>query len=71
MEDFLQIHGTATGKKSAPVYGNIYVAALEASLFLKLVVTPTRYFRYLDDVFGVWSNGMNTLNQFMTLAFFF
>lgn len=67
-EHFLQICGTAMGKKFAPSYANINMAAWEAGLLQELIVKPTLYFRYLDDVFGVWSHSIETFNQFITLA---
>lgn len=67
-EHFLQVHRTAMGKKFAPTYANIYMADWEATLFLGLSVTPDLYFRYLDDIFGVWSQSPLAFEQFITTA---
>lgn len=65
---YLQIHGTAMGKKFAPAYANIYMADWETSLLQQLSLKPTLYFRYLDDIFGVWPHGMEAFNHFVSLA---
>ena len=51
---YLQIHGTAMGKKFAPAYANIYMAEWERTVFPKCSKWPLLYKRYLDDIFGVW-----------------
>lgn len=52
---FLQIKGTAMGKKFAPAYANIYMADWEDTILDKMKHNPLCYFRYLDDIFGVWT----------------
>lgn len=65
---FLQIQGTAMGKKFAPAYANIYMAEWERTLFSKCSHLPLMYFRYLDDVFGVWHHDEDSFHQFMIVA---
>lgn len=65
---FLQVHGTAMGKKFAPAYANIYMAHWERTLFQKLVHRPSIYYRYLDDVFGVWTHDKVKFKEFLSLA---
>lgn len=48
---YLQVQGTAMGKKFAPAYANIYTAG--TSLLKKCKYKPRVYYRYLDDIFGV------------------
>lgn len=53
-EFYLQIKGTAMGKRFAPSYANIYMANWEQGALAKCPQKPTMYVRYLDDIFGIW-----------------
>ena len=48
---FLQIKGTAMGKKFAPSYANIFMANWEAEILSKTNLHPAVYFRFFDDIF--------------------
>lgn len=61
---FLQIHGTAMGKIFAPSYANIYMASWEQTAFSKCKQLPIVYFRYLDDLFGLWTFGLDAFKDF-------
>lgn len=68
-EYFLQIKGTAMGKKFAPSYANIFMAQWEDSALKACKLKPLHYYRYLDDIWGVWTHSeeefqvfLNTLN---------
>lgn len=52
---YLQTKGTAMGKKFAPSYANIYMAAWEEEAFRKCTKRPILYVRFLDDIFGLWT----------------
>ena len=54
-EYFLQIKGTAMGKRFAPSYANIFMAEWERKALLKCKKKPFIYLRYLDDIFGIWT----------------
>ncbi|XP_047665380.1 uncharacterized protein LOC113642064 isoform X1 [Tachysurus fulvidraco] len=60
---YLQIQGTAMGKMFAPSYANIYMAYWERTLQSKFTERPALYFRYLDDLFGVWSHGPESFDR--------
>lgn len=71
-EWFLQIKGTAMGKKFAPAYANIFMAEWETSALQACDKKPLHYYRYLDDIWGVWAHSksefetfLNTLNTHM------
>lgn len=64
---YLQIHGTAMGKKFAPAYANIYMAEFERTVLPKCPKLPTLYLRYLDDIFGVWPHGEPAFRDFMLI----
>lgn len=67
---YLQIKGTAMGKRFSPAYANIYMAKWEKDAFQKCNKLPQAYYRYLDDIWGIWNHSqaefedfINTLNQ--------
>ncbi|KAK7918738.1 hypothetical protein WMY93_010022 [Mugilogobius chulae] len=43
------------GKKFATAYANIYMACWEETGFPKSQRKPAVFYRYLDDIFGVWT----------------
>lgn len=55
-EWYLQIHGTAMGKRFAPAYANIYMVDWERTVFPKCQKVPLIYQRFLDDIFGIWND---------------
>lgn len=62
---YLQIKGTAMGKRFAPAYANIYMAQWEETVFPKCKKVPLVYFRYLDDVWGVWQHSRQEFEEFL------
>ena len=62
---FLQICGCAMGRKYSPAYTDIYLADWEESAFLKCPSRPLVYFRYLDDIFGLWDESETEFNHFI------
>lgn len=52
---FLQIKGTAMGKRFAPSYANIFMAHWEETALATALLKPFSYFRFLDDIWGVWT----------------
>ena len=64
---YLQVHGTAMGKKWAGAYANIYLAEWERTVFPKCPKLPTVYLRYLDDIFGVWPHSKTDFADFMVI----
>lgn len=63
-EWFLQISGTAMGKKFAPNYANIFMASWEKEALDKCSKQPLCYFRYLDDIFIIWQHSEADFNDF-------
>ncbi|KAI7790206.1 hypothetical protein IRJ41_018224 [Triplophysa rosa] len=51
---YLQVKGTAMGKRFAPAYANIYMAEWERTLQEQGGQWPFCYWRYVDDIWGVW-----------------
>ena len=61
---YLQISGTAMGKKFAPHFADITMAFWEATNLPKCDKQPRIYLRYLDDIFMVWEHSRQDFNQF-------
>ena len=66
-EWFLQVGGTAMGKKFAPNYANIFMAKWESQALDKCPKKPQCYFRYLDDIFLVWPHSREEFTEFFNI----
>ena len=64
-EYFLQVCGTAMGTRMAPCYANIFMAELEENFLSGYPCKPLAYYRYIDDIFIIWSHGLNLLHNFI------
>ena len=64
---YLQIKGTAMGKKFAPHYANIFMANWEAEAFEKSPLVPEFYARFLDDGFLIWEGSEEELDEFLNI----
>ena len=58
--------GTAMGTKTAPSLANIFMADLEKSMLEKSPIQPLVWWRYIDDIFSIWTSGEQTLSEFVT-----
>lgn len=61
---YLQVKGTAMGKKFAPSYANIFMAEWERSALSSASKRPHSYYRFLDDIWGVWTYSMDDFIEF-------
>ena len=66
-ETFLQISGTAMGKKFAPSYANLFMAQWENTALDKCYQKPKMYFRYLDDIWILWDHGETQFQTFFDI----
>lgn len=66
-EFYLQIKGTAMGKRFAPAYANIFMAFWEEDVFGKCPKKPFCYLRYLDDIWGVWEGSQEEFDGFVRI----
>lgn len=64
---FLQIKGTAMGKKFAPAYANIFMAEWEESALCTCPIKPLYYYRYLDDIWGIWDHPREDFEAFLNI----
>lgn len=62
---YLQVKGTAMGKKFAPAYANIYMANWEQEALSKCQQKPAHYWRYLDDIWGIWTGSREDFGTFL------
>lgn len=61
---YLQTKGTAMGKKFAPSYANIYMAHWEQTAVSSFHLQPFSYFRFLDDIWGIWTYSKEEFIEF-------
>lgn len=60
---FLQVFGTAMGKDYAPSLADLFLEWFDERA-MAYHVTPRHYFRFLDDIFFVWSGTRGQLTEF-------
>ena len=60
-----QISGTAIGTKFAPPYACIFMDEVETSFIETQEMKPLVWFRYIDDVFFIWTHGQEKLDSFL------
>ena len=63
---YIQLHGTAMGTRMAPAYANLFMGDLERKLLAQSPLKPFIWWRYIDDIFMVWTHGEEKLNEFIT-----
>ena len=56
--------GTAIGTKFVPNYVNIFMTGLKRKLFANNKFNPFLWLRFLDDIFCIWTDGEEKLNEF-------
>ena len=54
------------GTKMAPSYANLFMGVLEQQMLSSYKYKLLAYFRYIDDIFMIWTEGKETLNEFLT-----
>lgn len=64
---YLQVKGTAMGKRFAPAYANIFMADWEEEVFRKCQRKPFHYVRFLDDVWGIWTGTEIEFQEFVNI----
>ena len=60
-----QKSGTAIGTKFAPPYACIFMDAIETDFFTSQYLQPFIWFRYIDDIFFIWTHGEEKPVQFL------
>ena len=57
--------GTVIGTKFAPAYANLFMSSLEEDIMSRCEVRPWVWYRYIDDVFFIWTHGEEKLSSFV------
>ena len=65
---YIQTEGTAIGSHLGMNYASTYMGAWESELLKRAPKQPLAYFRYVDDVWGLWTHGLRALEEFHTLG---
>ena len=65
---YLQGNSTAMGTKMAPAYANIFMESVENSFLSSFPLMPTVYNRDIDDIFMIWTHGIDIFKQFLNNA---
>ena len=60
-----KMSGTTVGTKMAPSYANIFMGILEKQMLSTYPHKPFIYFRYIDDIFMIWTEREDSLNTFL------
>ena len=70
-EHYLQIQGIykskAMGTRMAPSYANLFMAHLEGQILESMDLRPNVWWRFIDDIFLLWSHGEEQLKEFVEL----
>ena len=61
---YLQIMGTAMGKRFAPALANLYLIDFDEQAMNGFRVKPLLFFRYLDDIFALWQGDIESLKEY-------
>ena len=62
---YLQKSGTAIGTVMAVCYAIVFMHQFETMAMASFTLKPSVWWRYIDDVFCVWTHGEESLLQFV------
>jgi hypothetical protein len=62
-----QKYGVAMGSPLAPVIADFYMEHFEQMAISTAIKKPTRWYRYVGDIFAVWPHGKDDLQDFLHL----
>ena len=65
---FLQKSGTAMGTKMAPSYANLFMGYVEQDLLARCEKKPLVWYRYIDDIFFIWTHGREAHDEFLAFC---
>ena len=60
---FLHASGTAMDNRMVPCYASIFMAELEEIFLSGYPHKPLAHYRYIDDIFIIWSHGLDLLHN--------
>ena len=53
------------GTRMAPSYANLFMGRLESRILAEAERKPDVWWRYIDDVFAIWTHGESHLKEFL------
>ena len=62
---YLQVHGTAMSTSMAPSYVNLFMGKLEHEFLLTQDLKPRVWYRLIDYIFAIWTQGEKSLETFI------
>lgn len=65
---YLQMEGTAIGSRLGMNYASTYLGDWERQLLEVSDKIPLSYFRFVDDIWGLWTHGIDELKKFQSIA---
>ena len=67
-KNYIQTEGTAIGSKLGRNFACTYMGAWERELLRMTDVRPKKWYRFIDDIWGLWTHGEESLQAFHRLA---
>ena len=67
-EHYVQVDGTAIGSRLGKNYACTYMGQWEEKLLENSTLKPIIFFRFIDDIFGLWQHGREELIRFQKWA---
>ena len=58
--------GTAMGTRMAPSYANLFLPKFETDALSRAPYQPHTWWRYIDDIFMIWTHSVDDLQTFTT-----
>ena len=65
-QNYLQIGGTAMGTRVAPTLANLFMGHFEEKFVYTYKLQPLIWARYIDDIFMIWTHGVDELRALIT-----
>ena len=62
---YLQKMGTAMGSAMAPAYASLFMGKLEKEFLATCDLSPDVWYRFLDDIFMIWTHSLDELHEFI------
>ena len=66
--NYIQTDGTAIGSRLGRNFACTYMGAWEKELLGRATHKPLKWFRFIDDIWGIWTHGEGNLRAFHALA---
>ena len=67
-DNFIQVSGTLMGGKYAPSYANVFMGKFENDLLTSASKKPLVWYRFIDDIFLIWTGTNEELSNFIEHA---